>query len=199
VARDIESTFIFSLAAVVIASFGATASLAQPAFVIGGGYARDCYLAVKDGAPIRASRTLCDMALEREALSQEDLSATYVNRGILSIRERRGEAALADMNAALRQNPSLAAAFLNRAGAYLLLGRWQDARVDADTALGIGLTQDAWAAHFNRGVALERLGQVSDAYGAFQQAAALAPSRPEVQTELARFSVVREPRPTPNR
>jgi tetratricopeptide (TPR) repeat protein len=192
VARRIDSTFIFSFSAVVMTLSVPTQSPAQSAFVVGGGFARDCFLAVKNGAPTRTTRAVCDLALEKEALSVDDLSATYVNRGILSIRERRGDEALADMNAALRQNPGLAPAFLNRAGAYLLLGRWQDAKVDADTALGIGLTEDAWAAHFNRGVALERLGQVSEAYAAFQQSAALAPTRPEVQTELARFSITRE-------
>lgn len=189
VARRIESTLIFSFAALVMGAATPISGHAQSAFVVGGGFARDCYVGVKNGAPPRATRTICDLALEKEALSMADLSATYVNRGIISIREGRGAAALADMDAALRENPALAAAFMNRSGAYLLLGRWQDARVDADTALGIGLRGDEWAAHFNKGVALERLGLVNESYAAFQRAAALAPGRPEVQTELARFRI----------
>jgi tetratricopeptide (TPR) repeat protein len=185
----IGSTVVFSFSALLI-SFGLTApAAAQTAFVLGGGFAQDCYQAVKNGAPARSTRALCDRALETEALSTNDLAATLVNRGILSVRDRQGAAAVADFNAALRQNPALAPAFLNRSGAYLLLGRWLDAQVDADTALGIGLKQDEWAAHFNRAVALERLGQIPEAYASFQRALTLSPNQEVVRTELARFSV----------
>ena len=65
--------------------------------------------------------------------------------------------------------------------------RWLDAKVDADTALAIGLEKDAWAAHFNRAVALENLGQIGDAFASFQRAAELSPTQEVVLTELARF------------
>jgi tetratricopeptide (TPR) repeat protein len=189
VVRRIGSTLLFSFSALLITTFLPNNANAQTAFVLGGGFAQECYQAVKNGAPFRSSRALCNRALETEALTTNDLAATMVNRGILSVRERQGEQALNDFNTALRQNPSLAPAFLNRAGAYLLVGRWLDAKIDADTALGIGLKEDEWAAHFNRGVALERLGQVNEAYAAFQRAAALAPNQEVVRTELARFTV----------
>jgi tetratricopeptide (TPR) repeat protein len=189
VVRRIGSTLLFSFSALLITALMPDAARAQTAFVLGGGFAQDCYQAVKNGAPARATRSLCDRALETEALTTNDLAATLVNRGILSVRDRQGDAALSDFNTALRQNPSLAPAFLNRSGAYLLLGRWLEAKVDADTALGIGLKQDEWAAHFNRAVALERLGQIPEAYAAFQRAAALSPNQDVVRGELARFSV----------
>jgi tetratricopeptide (TPR) repeat protein len=185
----IGSTVVFSFSALLIACLLPNTARAQTAFVLGGGFAQDCYQAVKNGAPARSTRALCNRALEDEALTANDLAATLVNRGILSVRDRQGDAALADFNAALRQNPALAPAFLNRSGAYLLLGRWLDAKVDADTALGIGLNQDTWAAHFNRAVALERLGQIPEAYAAFQRALALSPTQEVVRTELARFTV----------
>jgi tetratricopeptide (TPR) repeat protein len=189
----IGSTVVFSFLAVVIANVITLPAHAQTAFVLGGGFAQDCYQAVKNGAPTRSTRALCDRALQSEALSTNDLAATLVNRGILSVRDRQGAQALNDFNAALQQNPALAPAFLNRAGAYLLLGRWLDAKVDADTALGIGLQRDTWAAHFNRAVALERLGDVSAAYAAFQRAAELAPNQDLVRAELARFRVTTAP------
>jgi tetratricopeptide (TPR) repeat protein len=189
----IGSTVVFSFSALLIAVTAPSLALAQTAFVLGGGFAQECYQAVKYNGPARAARTVCNRALETEALTQNDLAATLVNRGILSVRERQGEPALADFNAALRQNIGLAPAFLNRSGAYLLLGRWLEAKVDADTALGIGLKQDEWAAHFNRAVALERLGQIPEAYASFQRAAALSPNQDVVRTELARFSVSTAP------
>jgi tetratricopeptide (TPR) repeat protein len=189
VVRRIGSTLVFSFSALLITALLPSAASAQTAFVLGGGFAQDCYQAVKNGAPARSARSLCDRALETETLTTNDFAATLVNRGILSVRDRRGDAALSDFNTALRQNPSLAPAFLNRSGAYLILGRWLDAKVDADTALGIGLKQDEWAAHFNRAVALERLGQIPEAYAAFQRALALSPTQEVVRTELARFTV----------
>lgn len=186
-ARRTQNTIVFSFCAVVMAALLPTTSSAQTAFVLGGGLANDCYQAVKRNAPHRSTRALCDRALETEQLSQHDLAATLVNRGITALRVRNGESALIDFNAALRQNPAFSAAFLNRSGAYLLLGRFLDAKVDADTAIGIGLTQDEWAAHFNKGVALENLGQIADAYASLQRAAALAPTQEVIITELSRF------------
>ena len=197
-ARRIGHIMGVCIFALLGANLAPTLGQAQTAFVLGGGLADDCYQAVKRSAPNRSARALCDRALETEALSRHDLAATLVNRGITALRGQQGVSALTDFDAALRQDPAFSAAFLNRAGAYLLLGRWLDAKVDADTALGIGLKEDAWAAHFNKGVALENLGQVADAFSAFQRAAELAPTQEVVRTELARFRVER-PAPVANR
>jgi tetratricopeptide (TPR) repeat protein len=187
VGRHIQNTMVFSFSALLIMSLSARTTQAQTAFVLGGGYAQECYIAVRANAPARSTRATCNRALETETLTTRDAAATLVNRGIIALRERDGDTALADFNAALRLNPALSAVFLNRAGAYLLKERWQDAKTDAETALGFGLKADEWAAHFNRAVALERLGQIPEAYAAFQRAAALAPTQDVVVTELARF------------
>jgi tetratricopeptide (TPR) repeat protein len=190
VVRHTLNTIVFSFAVMLISATMSNPGHAQTAFVLGGGLAADCFQAVKRNAPNRSTRALCDRALETEALSQHDLTATLVNRGITALRSQNGASALTDFNAALRQDPAFSPAFLNRSGAYLLLGRFLDAKVDADTALGIGLKEDEWAAHFNKGVALENLGQISEAYAAFRRAAALAPMQEVVVTELARFQRV---------
>lgn len=188
-ARRTQNTFVFSFSALLLVSILPVSAHAQTAFVIGGGLAQDCYLAVKRDAPNRSTRALCDRALETEQLSQHDLTATLVNRGITALRTKEGARALADFDAALRQDPGFSPALLNRAGANLLLERWLAAKIDADTALGIGLKEDTWAAHFNRAVALEHMGQIADAYNSFQRAATLAPDQAIIQTELARFRV----------
>ncbi len=187
--RRIGNITLFSFSVLLITTSLPATSYGQTAFVIGGGFAQECYVAVKYSSPVRAARTVCNRALETEALTSRDNAATLVNRGILSVRERDGEAALSDFNAALRVDPGLSSIFLNRASAYLLQGRWLDAKVDADTAIGIGLKDDEWAAYFNKGIALEQLGQVADAYAALQRSAALAPNREEARKELARFRV----------
>ena len=197
-ARRIGNTFIFSFSALLIMALLPNFSHAQTAFVLGGGYAQDCYFAVKRGASNRAAKSICDRALAEENLTTRDTAATLVNRGIIALRDRDGDRALIDFNAALALDPALSAIFLNRAGAYLLKGRWLEAKIDADTALGIGLKDDAWAAYFNRGVALEHLGQLSDAYEAFLQAAILDPTREEVRVEIARFAVKRSVDIKPN-
>ena len=195
VGRNIGYITRFSLLTVVlgvaVGAMSPSLSQAQTAFVLGGGLAEDCFLGVKRNAPNRATRAICDRALETEALSQHDLAATLVNRGITALRTKDANSALTDFNAALRQDPAISAAFLNRAGAYLLLGRWLDAKVDADTAIAIGLKDDEWAGYFNRAVALENLGQIADAFAAFRRAGELGPNQEVVQTELARFQVAR--------
>ena len=161
----------------------------QTAFVIGGGFARDCYVAVKFGAPERFARQTCERALNDEALVPKDLAATHVNRGILALRDRDSAVARSHFDAALNIDPALPQAFLNRAAVNLQLGQWLNAQIDADTALRLGVGPDAWAAHFNKGVALERLGDVAGAYAQFTQASVLAPNQPEPRMELARFTV----------
>lgn len=180
---------LFSSIASAIVNLVAVPSHAQTAFVLGGGFAKECYIAVKSGSPARAARAVCTRALEDEALSTKDRAATFVNRGIISVRERDASAALSDFNAALGLNPGLSAGFLNRSGAYLLQGRWLEARIDADTAIGIGLNEDTWAGYFNKGIALEQMGQINEAYAAFQQSARFAPDRDDVRIELERFRV----------
>jgi tetratricopeptide (TPR) repeat protein len=187
VVRRTQSTTGLSFTVLLMVVFLPSLGFGQTAFVLGGGLAQDCYQGVKNNAPVRATRAMCSRALETEPLTKHDLTATLVNRGITALRTREGASALADFNAALAQDPAFSAAFLNRSGAYLILNRWLDAKVDADTALNIGLERDAWAAHFNRAVALENMGQIADAYAAFQRAAELAPNEEIVRVELARF------------
>jgi Tfp pilus assembly protein PilF len=181
---------VLTFVAVALASLpwsgGASAQSVQ---VIGGGLAHECYVLVRGGGQSRLVRDLCTRALETEALSQKDRAATYVNRGIVALRNRDPAPALSDFDAALSAEPSLGAAFLNRSGAYLLTGQWFKAQIDADTAIAMGAGKDTWAAHFNRGVALERLGDVAGAWRSFTTAQTLAPNQPEPKAELARFEV----------
>jgi Tfp pilus assembly protein PilF len=161
---------------------------AQSVAVIGGGQAQECYQAVKRGMGSRMVVALCTQALTTEHLSRADRAATHVNRGVIALRARDAEAAMTDFDAALRMSPGLGAAFLNRAAASLLVGRWMIADADATTALNLGV-EEAWAAHFNRGVARERLGDVRGAWQDFTRAAELAPAEPAPKAELARFEV----------
>ena len=64
--------------------------------VFGGGLARDCYLGVESGEPARDILPVCDLALQQERLKTRDRAATYVNRGIIHMREGRLEMALSD-------------------------------------------------------------------------------------------------------
>src|SRR5688572_19160480 len=61
----------------------------------------------------------CDQALKVDVLSPRDRAATYVNRGILRLRARGFDRAVEDFNSALRLNPSLGEALVNRGAARI--------------------------------------------------------------------------------
>lgn len=132
----------------------------------------------------------CDEALDDTLVLRRDRAATHVNRGIVLMHSGEEEAALAafdEAEATGRIDPQTLA--LNRSSALIRLGRAGEAL--AQTAIVIDAGQDKIAeAWFNRGVALEMLGDVSGAYEAFSQAASHRPDWPMVQRELARFTVV---------
>jgi tetratricopeptide (TPR) repeat protein len=177
---------LFTALGLALAAPGTT--LGQSIAVIGGGYAQECYEAVKRGMGSRMVSETCTRALSGESLSRADRAATHVNRGIIALRARDSAVAMADFDAALRIAPGLGAAYLNRSAASLLTGAWLTAETDASTALSLGV-EEPWAAHFNRAVARERQGDVRGAWEDFTRASTLAPEEAAPKAELARFEV----------
>ena len=97
-----RSNFLFAAAALLAATpaVGAVS-------VIGNTAARSCYLAAESrSAPSLGLVQFCDEALHREALTDDELVATYVNRGILKARLGNLNAAVSDYDAALSRIPT---------------------------------------------------------------------------------------------
>ena len=156
--------------------------------VIGGGAAKDCASAAMDGRKDASSVTTCTLALETETLSFRDRARTYVNRGVLQMRQRDFDGAVSDFDAASKIDPDLGEAFVNRGAAFVGTSRFGEGLSQIDQGLALGV-KDPEKAYYNRAIANESLGDVTAAYRDYAKAAALAPTWDAPKNELARFSV----------
>lgn len=176
------------LAAGVFAAFLTLGSAQAGILVLGSSEAAVCSKAALRPGNEPGGVRACDQALRADVLSPRDRAATYVNRGILRLRAGGYDRAVEDFNSALRLNPSLGEALVNRGAARIGQRRYREALADLDrgTALGSAEPEKAW---YNRGLAQEGLGDVSGAYRSYVRAAELKPDWDAPRRELARFTV----------
>lgn len=161
---------------------------------IGLNQAADCASAAQaqsHNLPVPSGRqnaiAACSMALDG-MLSKSNRTATLANRGMLEAASDRSSDALADFNAALARDPSLADVYVNRGAALLRAGHYGEARSDFDHALSLK-TSNAAVAYLDRGMAQEKSGDVAAAYRDYKQALQIAPDFQPAKVELARFHV----------
>jgi tetratricopeptide (TPR) repeat protein len=178
------------VASALTATFFMTGEATASTLVIGGGAAKDCSVAAIDGRADQTSVLVCTTALETENLNFRDRARTYVNRGVLQMRQRDFPNARADFDAASKIDPDLGEAWVNRGATYVGEERFGDAlgQIDKGLALGVKDPEKAW---FNRGMANEGLGDLSSAYQDYSKAAELDPQWDAPKRELMRFSVKR--------
>ncbi|WP_165188226.1 tetratricopeptide repeat protein [Caulobacter soli] len=158
--------------------------------IIGGGVAKDCADAAIEGRSDNASVTKCTLALETEILGFRDRARTYVNRGVLHLRQRDFDGAVSDFDEASKIDPALGEAYVNRGAAYVGSSRYGEGLVQIDQGLALGV-KDPQKAYFNRGIAHENLGDVTAAYRDYSKAAELDPEWDAPRNELTRFTVKR--------
>ena len=145
---------------------------------------------VADGkmSPAFAVET-CTEALQVEALSDHDLAATHVNRGVV----RMGMAdmmddARADFDEAAKIQPGLGESYVNRGILLTEEKQYAAGLEDLNKAVELPLTEP-WKAYYNRGVTEEALGDIQGAYRDYMKASELKPDWAAPKTELARFQV----------
>ena len=172
-------------AAAFIVAMPAVASVT----VLGRSAARQCYEAA-DSSLIPNAETLavCDHAIDVEALSARDLVATYINRGILRVRVGRTGDGIADFNAAIERDPSIAEAWFNRGVALMRTAGPEEALPSFEAAVARATNRPALA-YFGRAVAHEALGNVRAAYADYRRASELDPRWERPRAELSRFTV----------
>ena len=176
---------------VAAAAIAAAAPATAAVTVIGGSAARQCYdLAELPRHPTQEDLEFCDRAIDVEPLSQRDLVATYINRGILRVRVGRTSDGIADFNEAIARDPSIAEAWFNRGVALMRTSGPEEALPSFNAAVERSTNRPALA-YFGRAVALEALGNVRGAYADYRRASELDPEWDRPRTELARFSVRR--------
>jgi tetratricopeptide (TPR) repeat protein len=172
----------------------AAALIATPAAgavtVFGSTDARLCYEAAEsDDPPSVSDIGVCTNALAREGLGRYETVATLVNRGILKLRRGDGAQAMADFDAALRNDPAQPEALLNKGLAILRIGGSAEAALPLLDRAIAGHTDKLALAYYGRGLANEALGRVPAAYRDYSKASLLDPKWPAPREELARFSV----------
>jgi tetratricopeptide (TPR) repeat protein len=176
----------------LIASLFLVAALAPSAApavsVIGNSLGAACYEAVDNGGNDASTLALCTRALEDGLLRRVDRASTLTNRGIVLLRRGSAQLALEDFDYAIRLEPELGDAHVNRGAALIRLRRPAEALVSLDTAMKFELNRPA-AAFFNRAVAREATNDIRGAYYDFRRAVELEPTWSEPQAELTRFSV----------
>lgn len=172
----------------------ATVLLSAPAFastlVIGSGSAQECSDAALKGLSDNRSLLACTTALELENLNFRDRARTFVNRGVLQMRQRQFGAARADFDQASNIDPSLGEAYVNRGATFVGEDRFREGVEQIDKGLTLGV-KDPEKAFFNRGLANEGLGDLKAAYKDYSRASELKPDWLAPKTELARFTVKR--------
>lgn len=180
--------------AIPLAAFAAAALMAGTAgastLVIGSGSAQECSEAALKGRNDSRAILACTTALEVENLNFRDKARTYVNRGVLQLRQRQFSAARADFDEAASIDPGLGEAYVNRGATFVGEERYKEGveQIDKGLALGVKDPEKAW---FNRGLANEGLGNLTAAYKDYSRAAELKPDWAPPKTELARFTVKR--------
>ena len=158
--------------------------------VIGSSSARLCYEAAEARSdPSIDAINRCDEALERDSLTQYEMVATYVNRGILKLRRGQIERAIADFDTAIERDPNEPEAYLNKGMATLRLPNgWEQAVPLFNTAIERRTRRPA-VAYYGRAVAHELGGEIKAAYHDYRQASVLEPKWNDPRAELTRFTV----------
>ena len=182
----------YGLALGMALTFAATAD-AQVSVFTSSSQAVACSLAARHGAPNSAAIATCSIAIEHEGLTGRDLAGTYVNRGVLYLRDGALAKAHADFDVALSIAPNMGEALVNRGAVKIAEKHWADGVADIDRGLTFNPEQ-AEKAYYNRGLAKERLDDLKGAYFDYLKASELAPNWPAPKVELSRFTVSERPK-----
>ena len=176
------------LAALVITGFSVSGANAAVS-VLGNSTARTCYESALHERSGPSDIRTCTEAIEDFRLSGRDRVASYVNRGILYVRNGNFQQAIADYDAALAIDNSEPEAYLNKALAMLHQRQGMGEIVALLTAAIANGTREPALAYYGRGVAHEMNGDVSAAYYDIRRAAEMAPEWNLPATDLERFQV----------
>jgi tetratricopeptide (TPR) repeat protein len=151
--------------------------------IIGNSNARECYNEAKSD---RANTEPCDDALAGHTLVGRNLAATYVNRAVVRTNAGRLAAALKDLDRAESIKPEFGEIYASRGNVSFYQSSFEEALAEHDRGIAVGMKK-LYAAHYNRGLALEQLDRIEEAKDAYRQSIAIAP---EFDPAKARLSVL---------
>ena len=170
-----------------------TATASAQVFVIGTGLGADCYNKTANNyASFRDADETCTRALREETMTLANRAATFVNRGVLRMRNGDYHDARSDYASAMRIQPDLAEIYLNDGAALIYMKEFAAALDPLNKSLDLNVTE-AYAAHYNRAIARENTGDVPGAYADFQRALELNPGWDLAIRQLQRFEITASP------
>jgi len=179
-----RATLVFAAIAALLIPIEARAATT----VLGNGLAEVCSNYAKAGDDREEALHVCTVALETEAMRRRDRAGTYVNRGVIRMRRQDYAAARRDFELAVRLQPDLGEAYVNRGGALVGEKRYMEALLEIDKGLALG-PEEPEKAYYNRGLANEGLADLKAAYFDYKRAMELKPDWEIPRRELSRFTV----------
>lgn len=181
-----QSSLFAALAVAALAAGTASAAVT----VIGNTSARACYesaLAERSGA---GDIRVCTDAIEDRMITGRDRVASYVNRGILYVRNGDYARAIADYDEAIALDSREPEAYLNKGLALLRQRRATSGIVSLLTTAIENGTREPALAYYGRGVAHELNGNIPAAYYDIRRATDIDPEWDLPAQDLARFRIV---------
>lgn len=188
--------------AVLLSGFlllGSAHAGAQSMTVLGGdSYARNCYAAATFAANMNSASqedlTTCSNALQYGSLSQRDLLATLVNRGVVAVALEDYKQAVSDYERAVELDPTTGEVYVNRGNLFFMGQAFDKAVAEYSTALRLGLGKEH-IAYYNRGLAYEKMKDTENAVADYRRASELAPewTRPQEKLEKLKNESARQP------
>lgn len=179
------------LVGAAIAAIMASGATQAGVVVLGTSPGHSCYVNAKaDVRTVTAERT-CDEALASGLMSPRDVMATHINRGIIRNNRTDYDGAIADLDRAIKLDPSEPEAYLNKGSTLLRMGiRTAEPVALFDRALELR-TRRPELAYFGRAIAYEVAGDATSAYRDYRRASLAAPKWEAPREELSRFTVRR--------
>jgi tetratricopeptide (TPR) repeat protein len=182
---------LVGLAAILVASTSA-AHAQYAAMVFGKGAAADCYDSVKARQLTLNTLEVCTKALEDDTLSARNRSATYNNRGIVYMRRGMIDRAMRDYDDALRISPNIAETQINLGAMFYANGMYTESVRALNEGVKAQEDNSRAAAHFNRALSLEKLGEYDEAYADYKQALKFRPDFAAAIEQLSHYKVRQE-------
>ena len=159
--------------------FAASTLHAQSVTIFGGSYAQDCYqtavFSVRISDASRFDLQDCNQAIAQGQLNRRDLTATYINRGIINVHIGDINQAEEDYLTALDMSDRTPETFLNLGNLQFMMANFHRAIADYDHAESLGFRQQH-ILYLNRGMALARLGSFDEAEAEYLKALEVRPN-----------------------
>ena len=178
--RKLAGSGIAGAAALAIAGAACAQSPVPPpppgaTTVGGGGQAEACAAAAERGETGVRAEQVCATALSTLALAPLDRAGTLVNLGVIRLRSGRYDQAAEDFTTAIRYQPQLAEAYVNRGAARIGLHQFKESLADLNKALELGVKEPE-KAYYDRALAADWLGDPQAAFLDYKKALELAPA-----------------------